>query len=156
MDELLNTQIDSLGLILRFEQNLKKASKKNMTKGFLMDRLELLKEYWKQSYQDHLRLLSYEDIESTEFIKDDVFAEVELQYSLMLSQLNDWLEELDETYSESPAISIDTHVNCQSQGLRKPEIKVKVDSKEDELGYREWSKAKATIIHRRKRNQKSD
>jgi len=45
MDELLNTQISSLGPILRFEENLKKVGKKNITKGFLMGRLELLKEY---------------------------------------------------------------------------------------------------------------
>jgi len=85
-----------------------------------------------------------------------VFAEAELQYSLMLGQLNDWLEELDETYSESAAVSIDAHVNCQSQSFRKPEIKLKVDGKEDELGHREWSEAKATTTYHRKRDQRSD
>jgi len=40
-------------------------------------------------------------------MKNDVFMEAELQYSLMASQLMEWLEELDVTSSESPAISID-------------------------------------------------
>jgi len=78
MDELLNTQISSIGLILRFKENFKKAGKKNMKKGFLIH-LELLKEYWKQAHQNHVLLLNYEGIKSKDYIKDDVYAEAEVQ-----------------------------------------------------------------------------
>jgi len=60
--------------------------------------------------------------------------EVELQYSLKQSQLMEWLEELDMTSSESPAISIDAQVNHQS--FRNSEIKLRVDGREDELEHR--------------------
>jgi len=38
-------------------------------------------------------------------MKDDVFMEAELQYSLMESQLMEWLEELDVISSESSMLT---------------------------------------------------
>jgi len=93
-------------------------------------------------------------IDSTDYINDDVFMEAELQYSLMASQLMKWLEELDVTSSESPAISIDAQVNCQD--FRNSEIKLRVYGRKDELEHREWSEAKIILRQRRKRNQRSE
>jgi len=46
----------------------------------------------------------YKDIDSRNYIKDDVFMEAELQYFLMASQLIEWLEKLDVTSSESQSM----------------------------------------------------
>jgi len=49
-----------------------------VTKGFLMDRLKFLEKYWKQTFQDHCYRLNYKDIDSTDYIKDNVFAKADL------------------------------------------------------------------------------
>jgi len=41
--------MDLLKRILDFEENLQEPGGRNVTKGFLMDRLELLEKYWKQA-----------------------------------------------------------------------------------------------------------
>jgi len=152
MYELLNTQMDLLERILNFEESLQEPGRRSVIKSFLMDRLELLKKYWKQVFQGHYGLLHYKDIDSTDYMKDDIFMEAE--YSLMASQLMEWLENLDAISSKSPAISIDAQVN--RQGFRNSEIKLKVNGRKDELEHREWSDAKVTLSQRRKRNQRSD
>jgi len=53
-----------------------------MTENYMLSYSELLKEYWMQAYRNHLALLNYEDINSTDYIKNDVFTEVENQSSI--------------------------------------------------------------------------
>jgi len=63
--------------------------------------------------------LHYKDVDSTDYMKDDVFMEVELQYSLMASQLMEWLEELDVTSSESQTISMDVRLTVKILEIQK-------------------------------------
>jgi len=79
--------MDLLERILNFEESLQEPGERSVTKSFVMDRLELLEKYWKQAFQGHYVLLHYKDIDSTDYMKDDVFMEAELQYFLMASQL---------------------------------------------------------------------
>jgi len=85
-----------------------------MTKGFLRNCLTILTEYWNLALRDHRILLGYESIDSTDYMKDEVFAEAKLQYSLMEDQLTDRLEELDDSSAESSAVATVTQVRSQS------------------------------------------
>jgi len=108
MEELSSDQIVNIGLIQRFWDNLKKVGKNKMTVEYLLARSNLLKNYWTQVLQNHGDLLR-EGINTTGYMKNDVFAEAEHHY-IMTNRSP--LIDLDQERTETDLLRNRLHVHA--------------------------------------------
>ncbi|KAM0735264.1 hypothetical protein ACS0PU_010412 [Formica fusca] len=77
MDVAIKKQMITAGYVERFWENLCKVRKEKMTKLYLNTRLELLEPYWTLFLEAHDVILSFERIETSDYLKQDVYVTTE-------------------------------------------------------------------------------
>jgi len=100
-EKQLILQMTQVGIIQRFWTNLRKVGKKNLTRNYLTAQLELLENHWSQVIRNHNTLCVLENIADTEYMKQDIFSEVESQYVMTKTKINDLLKGKPSTESAS-------------------------------------------------------
>lgn len=80
LDDLLQNQHVTGGLISRFWTNVEKIGKANLTLTVLESREDLLQTYWNKYFATHLLICQYEGHEDDVYITADHFATVEEAY----------------------------------------------------------------------------
>jgi len=91
-EKQLILQMTQVGIIQRFWTNLRKVGKKNLTRNYLTAQLELLENHWSQVIRNHNTLYVLENIVDTEYMKQNIFSEVESQYVMTKTKINDLLK----------------------------------------------------------------
>jgi len=91
LEELLVLQKNQMSTFQRFVTNFKKTGKERITRENLLTRLEMLENYWSQVLRTHFTLCEFENIDDTEYIKQDLLSEAESQYLAAKSKMNELL-----------------------------------------------------------------
>jgi len=89
--------------------DLRNVEKENLTRNYLTIPLEFLERYWYSYWSKvahtHDTLCILENIADTEYMKQDVFSEVDSQYVLIKTRINDLLK-------EEPATELTSNKTC--------------------------------------------
>lgn len=75
-----------LGYINRFWENFLKIGKEKITHKYLATKRELLDEYWNRFCDTHSELLSYDNIDDSDYMQQDAFLEAENNYAVIKSR----------------------------------------------------------------------
>jgi len=73
LEELLVLQKNQMGMLQRSVTNFKKLGKERLARENLTIRLETIESYCSQVLSTHFALLEFENIDDTEYLKQDLF-----------------------------------------------------------------------------------
>jgi len=121
LEEILFLQKNQIGILQRFITNFKKLCKERLTRENLTVRLEMLESYWSQVLRTHFALCEFENLDDTEYMKQDLFFEAESQYFATKSKINELLNK--ELVTES-ASNKTCHNEVQRIELRTEKIMI--------------------------------
>jgi len=92
LEELLVLQKNHMGTMLRAVTNFKKLGKERLARDCLKVRLETLESYWSQVLRTHFAISEFDNINDTDYIKQDLFSEAESHYIATKGKINELLE----------------------------------------------------------------
>jgi len=132
LEELLVLQKNQMGMSQRSVTNFKKLGKERLTRENLTARLETLESYWSQVLRTQYVLCEFENIDDTEYIKQDLFSEAESQYLAAKIKINELLNK--ELVTDSASNKTYCHNEAQRTELPKvmiPEFNGNINKWED-------------------------
>ncbi|XP_029171330.1 uncharacterized protein LOC114940747 [Nylanderia fulva] len=106
MDLAIKKQMNTAGYIERFWDNLIKVGKDKMTRTYLTTRLELLESYWTRFLDAHDAILSFEKIDSSDYMRQDVYAVTEYNYVATKSRITSFMPTTRSADGQSAASSV--------------------------------------------------
>jgi len=129
---MLFLQKNQMGIVQRFVTNFKKLGKERLTRENLTARLETLESHWSQVFCTQYALCEFENIDDTEYMKQDLFSEAESQYLAAKIKINELLNK--ELVTESASNKTCCHNEVQRTELSKimiPEFDGNINKWED-------------------------
>ncbi|XP_029173951.1 uncharacterized protein LOC114942698 [Nylanderia fulva] len=87
MDIAIKKQLLTVGYIERFWENSIKIGKDKVTRTYLATRLELLETYWSRFLDAHDQILSFENVDASEYIRKDIYGATEDNYVAVKSRI---------------------------------------------------------------------
>ncbi|XP_067213152.1 uncharacterized protein [Linepithema humile] len=113
MEATIKNQMSNAGYIERFWENLIKVGKEKMSSAYLKTRLELLETYWTRFLNQHDKILSFDQAETTNYMTVDVFTIVEESYidvksriTEILSRTNNLEHSVEDSFNSSSGIKL--------------------------------------------------
>jgi len=107
-----------VGMIQKFWTNFEKFAGENITRNYLIVRMELLENYWSQVVRTHHALQEYDGTAATEYMEKDIYAKTKNQYIITKSKLRNLLRDR-EPAEESANCKVCCHVEYD---IDMPEI----------------------------------
>jgi len=124
LEEMLFLQKNQIGLVQKLIA--KKLEKEGLMREYLTATLELLENYWSQVCRTHFALCEFENLADTEYMKQDIFFEVENQYIAMKTKIYDLLNE--EPVAESASNETCCHIEFRTKPSKFPEFDGNLDN----------------------------
>jgi hypothetical protein len=117
---LIQTQISKSELISRFWSNTTKLGKEKLTANLLEKRKSLLDSYWNAFLSGHYVILQQAEAASTEYMKNDYFSSVEECYIDALSNITDFISDLQRSRTCESETSRNISVNSNLPKIELP------------------------------------